>query len=240
MLLRFPTPDALRLALTAAVIPREQAQSQVASALADDGTIWVDAAEDLPREAVKELKKWGVETRRGPGELRDRFELATCWLQLVPLVKSEELPITDKTPILFELRRGDELPELAAEILRLGNDRQSYRHLATENESRTLLRGLAPLITRCFERWETPRSGRRHSMNRPRELGCNLDTGIRWLRKFSLLLGNCCSSARRELGNRSPKGPFTKSTSNWSSSFPRQMCRGKRKNSIPASRSRCG
>jgi len=134
MLLRFPTPDTLRLALTAEVIPREHAQSQVAFALADDGAIWVDAAEDLPRAAAKELKKWGVEPRRGPGELRDRFELATSWLQLVPLAKEAEIASGDKTPILFELRRGEDLPELVAEILRLGNDRQSYRHMEAGNE----------------------------------------------------------------------------------------------------------
>jgi cellulose synthase operon protein C len=144
MLLRFPTLDALRLALTSAVIPREHAQAQVAFAPADDGAIWVDAAEDLPRAAVKELKTWGVESRRGPGELRDRFELATCWLQLVPLVKESAIASGDKTPILFELRRGVDLPELVAEILRLGNDRQSYRHVEAGEESRTLLRVIGP------------------------------------------------------------------------------------------------
>src|SRR4029078_6096353 len=129
MLLRFPTPDALRLALTAEVIPREHALSQVAFALADDGAIWVNVAEDLPPATMKELKKRGVESRRGPGELRDRFELATCWLQLVPLSKEAEIASGHKTPILFELRRSEDLPELVAQILRLGNDRQSYRHV---------------------------------------------------------------------------------------------------------------
>jgi hypothetical protein len=67
------------------------------------------------------------------------------WLALLPLVRTSGPPkIADKTPVLFDIHCGEQLAEVVAEMLRLGNDRQSFRQLAGADSQRTLLRVLGP------------------------------------------------------------------------------------------------
>ncbi len=49
-----------------------------------------------------------------------------------------------QTPVLFELADAAQLPAIAGEILRLGNDRQGFRALAGDDDRRALLRVVGP------------------------------------------------------------------------------------------------
>ena len=63
---------------------------------------------------------------------------------MLPLQRDRHtLEVGEKTPVLFELEEG-QLAEVATEILRLGNDRQSFRWLDAAGESKALLRVIGP------------------------------------------------------------------------------------------------
>ena len=68
------------------------------------------------------------------------------WAEILPIVKEEATPeIAPSTPVLFEMP-AEQLASFATEMLRLGNDRQSFRYLAdadSENQ-RVLLRVIGP------------------------------------------------------------------------------------------------
>src|SRR5205823_492974 len=68
------------------------------------------------------------------------------WLEVLPLLPDPTLPAKlEQTAVLFDLS-GDELPGLVNEILRLGNDRQSFRWLSADDDKkgRALLRVFGP------------------------------------------------------------------------------------------------
>jgi hypothetical protein len=70
---------------------------------------------------------------------------AATWPQMLPLAKDPHGPqVGDKTPVLFELAGEDSLAPLVGEILRLGNDRQSYRWLSDGDHATALLRVVGP------------------------------------------------------------------------------------------------
>src|SRR5262249_59130682 len=64
--------------------------------------------------------------------------------------ESEDLAHPEQSAVLFDLPGGQQLARMATEILRLGNDRQSYRWLEEttgrkdENDVRVLLRVVGP------------------------------------------------------------------------------------------------
>jgi hypothetical protein len=138
MLLHFPTLDVLRLALSTGAVPAEVAAAPVEAHTADGGAITIDAA--LPTASAKALQALGVAKVRTSAATR--FTLPN-WLALIPLARREPA-VGDKTPVLLELDSGPRLAEVVAEILRLGNDRQSFRHLTSGETGRTLLRVLGP------------------------------------------------------------------------------------------------
>ena len=77
-----------------------------------------------------------------------------CWLELLPLARDNApLDTLEKMPVLFDVPSGDELALLVLEMLRLGNDRQSYRWLEESDgragadaleKGRALLRVIGP------------------------------------------------------------------------------------------------
>jgi cellulose synthase operon protein C len=138
MLLHFPTLDVLRLALSTGAIPAEVAAAPVEAHTADDDSIVVEAA--LPTASVKALQALGAVKVRTSALPRTTLP---NWLALLPLARREPA-LGDKTPVVFELESGPRLAEVVAEILRLGNDRQSFRHLTSGESNRTLLRVLGP------------------------------------------------------------------------------------------------
>lgn len=134
----FPTFDSLSLALTSAAIPATIAAAPVAAAAGDAGSTIVYA--DLSEAARKRLQKLGIGEVPDDGRPRQQF---SCWLQLLPLVPVQP-EVDGKTPVLFDVPGGAPFVSLVAELLRLGNDRQSYRHLQDGDQHRTLLRVIGP------------------------------------------------------------------------------------------------
>jgi hypothetical protein len=143
MILKFPDLATLRLALTSGAVPPAVSAAPVTGGDDVDGSVWVEAAGPLPRASQNELKRLGVQTVRSNGA-----ELAAevyCWAQLLPLEPDPGPPaVTDQTPVLFEVASGGVLAELITEMLRLGNDRQSFRWLEDGTAARALLRVAGP------------------------------------------------------------------------------------------------
>ncbi len=143
MILKFPDLATLRLALTSGAVP--PAVSATPAFAGDDaaGALWVETNESLPRAAQIELKKLGVQAARA-SEAGLAAEVR-CWAELLPLQPDPDVhAVADNTPVLFELAGGTPLADLVSEILRLGNDRQSFRWLEGEGEPRALLRVVGP------------------------------------------------------------------------------------------------
>lgn len=146
--LLFDDLQTFRLALTGKCIPREISQGPVTAGFDDHDRLWIEKPAGLGQSASRELRKLGV----GHGPCCDAQLLAevTCWPELLPLVadpnSTEHL---EQTPVLFDLPTGDRLAHLASEILRLGNDRQTFRWVEEQDtagteSSRALLRVVGP------------------------------------------------------------------------------------------------
>lgn len=145
MILVFPDLDTFRLALTGGVVPTDVSLADAAVSFADDGRIFIDTAAKLPRKASAELTRLGVvAAKRHPGDPQP----VACWLQVLPAVRDPNPPqLSTQAPVLFELPSADHLPTIVGEMLRLGNDRQSYRWVAPadgKTDARLLLRVIGP------------------------------------------------------------------------------------------------
>lgn len=142
MIVHFPTLEALRLALTAAVVPSSVALAPARAAFPDDGECWVQTDVTLPRAAQAELAQLGARIVRSAGVELDQE--VTCWPQLLPLrADVASAAPSERTPVLFELPQ-EQLVEVINEILRLGNDRQSFRWFDAGGTGRALLRVIGP------------------------------------------------------------------------------------------------
>jgi cellulose synthase operon protein C len=142
MIYHFPDLDTLQLAITSGVVPQDVSLAPAKGGLDDDGQVWLQPSVALNRKAQTALRRLGVEIVRANGELEgDEY---CCWLQLLPVTRSDSAVPTPQTPVLFELADADQLPVLVGEILRLGNDRQSFRWLRDGPGSRVLLRVIGP------------------------------------------------------------------------------------------------
>lgn len=145
MILCFPDLDTLRLAVTSAAVLPEVTGTAADVVLADDGRVFLDTSAKLPKKAAGELAKLGVtQSKSLPGKpLR-----VSCWLQVVPVQKNPAPPQpTPQQVVLFELPSAKDLPGMVAEMLRLGNDRQSFRWVASAADAadrRVLLRVIGP------------------------------------------------------------------------------------------------
>ena len=147
MILRFPNFDTLKLAITSGVVPEKVWSSKAESVFEEDGTVLIKSAEKLAKTVGAELKKLGVTgSRKFPA---NSLKLA-CWLQAFPLERAKrqsedwsgqhgtsapaEEQINENSTVLFHLQGQKNLPDLVSEILRLGNDRQSFRYLETSGK----------------------------------------------------------------------------------------------------------
>jgi hypothetical protein len=155
MAVYFPTIDTLRLAVTNAAVPADVSLASVAAAFVDGG-VWIESSVALPKGAVNQHRRLGVQFNK-EGQ-PTQLESYQCWPQLLSLERVDPTAgITDQTPVLFELHPASLLAEVAGEMLRLGNDRQSFRWLTSgEGEMDTVfLRVLGPpyyTLLRAFER----------------------------------------------------------------------------------------
>ncbi|HKB36673.1 MAG TPA: hypothetical protein VKD72_09480 [Gemmataceae bacterium] len=149
MILKFPDIDTLRVSLTDGAVPPAVSQTAAQAGLDDDGGVWLDTPANLSKSAQAELRRKNVQVAKRFGA-RMTYRVS-CWLEMIPLHReSEDLAHPEQSAVLFDLPGGQQLARMATEILRLGNDRQSYRWLEEttgrkdENDVRVLLRVVGP------------------------------------------------------------------------------------------------
>jgi hypothetical protein len=153
MILYFPDLDTLRLAMTSGVVPTGVSLAPAAVGLDEAGHIWVQPSVALSRTAQANLKKLGVQTVKENGA--PVAEEVSCWPQLVPLKREGTPNLPAQAPVLFELPDATQLPAIVGEMLRLGNDRQSFRYVGESGQERVLLRVVGPpyyTLLRALER----------------------------------------------------------------------------------------
>ncbi len=143
MILHFPRVEVLQLALTAGIVPPEVHGSACAFAAPADGGLWL-RPETIPAVAVqRELARIGVNLVPDGGP--PLGGTADCWAQALPLVPEAPCaPIGEKTAVLFEIPGAGPFADLVREMLRLGNDRQTFRWLDDGAAGRALLRVMNP------------------------------------------------------------------------------------------------
>jgi hypothetical protein len=146
MILLFPNLDTLRLALSSSIVPAEVTLAPAAVTFDDQGKIYLETDAGLSRTVTKNLDRIGVKgSKRHAGDTPEKL---SCWPQALPVAREAETPtISSQAPVLFEMSDADDLPTLATEMLRLGNDRQSFRWFSTLGDvesKRVLLRVIGP------------------------------------------------------------------------------------------------
>jgi hypothetical protein len=143
MIFLFPDYDTLQLAITSAVVPPAVSLAPVLAGVDEANHPWLEPTVKLPRTLPDLLRKLGVKTLQAQPSAG--AELVN-WLQALPLHKQAESPqIESQIPVLFELHDANQLPVIVQEMLRLSNDRQSFRWLQEDGKSGTvLLRVIGP------------------------------------------------------------------------------------------------
>ena len=120
----------------------EEVQCAPAKVARDGDSVLLDTNATIPRSDLAALKKLGVERKRSA---KAEFRGVVSWHQALPLREvDEDHELSDKTEVLFEIDDDDQLTTVVTEMLRLGNDRQSFRHVAEDNTEKTLLRVTSP------------------------------------------------------------------------------------------------
>lgn len=146
MVLLFPSQDVFRLALTSGVVPANVQTKSVRAIFQPSGELLVVPSDPLDAKTQKSLSRLNVRTVDAlPTGAEQKAIDASCWLQLVPLerVKTESESF-DKATVLFRTPTSNGFSELVAEMLRLGNDRQSFRHYRNGEVEFSLLRVIDP------------------------------------------------------------------------------------------------
>src|SRR5262249_34547579 len=145
MILTFPNLDTLRLALTSGAVPSATAQTEAQAGFDEQGRLWLQTPATFRGSAMTELRRLGVESVRKPPPVP--LDLTVCsWLQLLPVQRgSGRLDPPEQTPVLFDLP-AEQFSSMVTEMLRLGNDRQGFRHLeeGPGGPARVLLRVIGP------------------------------------------------------------------------------------------------
>jgi hypothetical protein len=141
MILDFPSYDAFQLTLASGLIPAEMLSSKVRFGVTEKGRVFVECKEKLTRDSISALVDLGIAKRRTGVKLLT--ETASCWMEILPLQQTDIIA-GERLPVVFDLPSGEAVGEVVTEMLRLGNDRQSYRVLVNGDSSRVLLRVTGP------------------------------------------------------------------------------------------------
>ncbi|MGE3807934.1 MAG: hypothetical protein AB7K24_24990, partial [Gemmataceae bacterium] len=168
MILHFPNLDSVQLAVTSGLVPAEVTLAPARVRL-DEAQVWIEPSVALPRGGRPKLRRLGIAIlERKSVKLDDSVQ---CWPQLFALRKDPVDALSPQTPVLFELEDARQLPELAGEILRLGNDRQSFRGLEDASSTRVYLRVIGPpyySLLRALERRPDARAVQAYVERAPR------------------------------------------------------------------------
>ncbi|MCS6850050.1 MAG: hypothetical protein NZ700_02635 [Gemmataceae bacterium] len=184
MTLEFPDWATLRLALTSGLVPAQVSLAPLCTGPLGEPIV-VKPLTDISAATLERLQPLGVGLRPGPDvNLAERL---WCWPQLLPLERIAEIPsLSERTAVLFEVADPRDLAALSEEMLRLGNDRQSFRLVQLDGSDRALLRVVGPpfySVLRALDNSQQPNAVRAYREQRPRvwvELG--------WRHKLAALL----------------------------------------------------
>lgn len=152
MILDFPGYHTILQSLTAGLIPEAAFAAQAVYDEAEDEHVLVSFNAKLDRATTKSLSALGVKKRRLSA--RNLTRTASCWMEMLPLAEAEPRA-AEKSAVLFDIEAGEHLSEVVSEMLRLGNDRQSFRVLSEGGEAHVLLRVIGPpyySLLRALER----------------------------------------------------------------------------------------
>jgi hypothetical protein len=129
MIFQFPSLETFRLAVTSAQVPPEIIAAPAEVAFDPEGRPSVRSAAGIPpRPMQNALRKLGV--KQAKEHYSETVLSVDCWPQVLPVSKQPGVPeITSNTPVLFEMP-ASEMATIVTEMLRLGNDRQSFRTIA--------------------------------------------------------------------------------------------------------------
>lgn len=141
MILRFPDLETLELSLTSSLISEEVQGTSIRFAETPDDAVLIEPSGSLARGCIAELKRLGVERKR---TAKSDFRSLSTWHEALPLVAKPQDELDDKTEVLFEIPDGAEVTNVVAEMLRLGNDRQSFRYVDDGDRTTALLRVSSP------------------------------------------------------------------------------------------------
>jgi hypothetical protein len=143
MIFLFPDYETLQLAITSAVAPPAVSLAPVLAGVDEANRPWLEPMVKLPRTLPDLLRKLGVKTLQAQPSAG--AELVN-WLQAIPFQRLPQPPQVDsQAPVLFELPDANQLPVIVQEMLRLSNDRQSFRWLQEDGKAATvLLRVIGP------------------------------------------------------------------------------------------------
>src|SRR5262245_2686840 len=144
MIFQFPDLETFRLAVTSAQVPPEVSAAPAEVAFDPAGRPSVRSAGGIPPRAMQNaLRKMGVKSAKE--HFSEVILTVDCWPQVLPVTKLGIPPeVTSNTPVLFEMPAA-EMPGVVTEMLRLGNDRQSFRTVAgKDKDERVLLKVIGP------------------------------------------------------------------------------------------------
>ncbi len=145
MILLFPDKSTLKLALTSGLLPAAVASAPSEFATHEDGRVWVKSECELEQSLRESLQPLGVKFRKTTRGATSPLQSARCWPQMLPLEKTAGANgLGERTPVLFDLPESARLADVVSEMLRLGNDRQSFRQQETPDGVRTLLQVKGP------------------------------------------------------------------------------------------------
>ncbi len=142
MILLFPDAATVRLVVgTDGLLPTDVLLAPATVSTDAGGRVAVETDAKLARKPLAELATLGVAgSRRHIGDSK----AVGSWPEILPVEKQQAPPaLSSAAPVLFELAAAD-LPELAGELLRLGNDRQQLLALTGPGGDRVLLRVVGP------------------------------------------------------------------------------------------------
>ena len=137
MIFHFPDFDTLRLALTSGVVPPAISLAPAIGGIDDAGRPWLQPSVKPTSPMTRALAKLRIATPKtfpSPG-----VEFVN-WLQALPVERNgNSLHLSKETTVLFELPEAALLPVVVGEMMRLSNDRQSFRWLKNDETNGTVL-----------------------------------------------------------------------------------------------------
>jgi cellulose synthase operon protein C len=143
MIFQFPSLEVLRIALSSGMVPAEVGGAAAEVSFDSQGRPIVKPLAPLSKETFNALERLGIAS--GQAHAAEPQTVAS-WHEIIPVVREPGMPeIAATTTVLFEFPAAL-LADLATEMLRLGNDRQSFRCLAHSGaiEPRVVLRVIGP------------------------------------------------------------------------------------------------